>query len=171
MEYFLANICTSDWNEQQDAGRTLQEATDILVAQFPDYTPQIKAFYGRWTEMLDGHIQGTVDILTKLYQDKRYKLYALTNWSAETFPIAQGLFPFLQYFEGTVVSGEEMMKKPDPRIYQILHTRYNITLERAIFTDDSLRNIQAAAKEGLQTIHFQNSEQLAADLRKMGIVF
>lgn len=171
MEYFLANICTMEWNEQQDAGRSWKDAINLLLPQFPAYEMQIRAYRARWPEMLNGSIQGTVDILTKLHRDKRYRLYALTNWSAETFPIALDLFPFLQYFEGIIVSGDEKLKKPDPKIYQILHTRYNIKLEHAIFTDDSLRNIKGAASVGLNAIHFQSPEQLAADLRKMGIVF
>src|SRR5690242_10888629 len=99
---FLENICTSDWNEEQDAGRSLEEATQFLVAKYPKYIDQIQAYYGRWEEMLKGDIPGTVEILKKLKDSSKYRLYALTNWSIETFPIALNRFPFLQWFEGIV---------------------------------------------------------------------
>lgn len=170
MEYFLANICTGDWNEQQDAGRALEEATQLLVNQYPSQADLIKAFYGRWTEMINGSIQGTVDILEQLHQDQRYPLYALTNWSAETFPYALANFPFLQYFKGIVVSGEEKLKKPDRRIYDLILNRYNIDSSKAVFIDDSLKNINGAKAVGLHTIHFQSPQQLKEELLEMGVV-
>ncbi len=171
MEYFLANITTYDWNEQQDAGRTWAEATRILVEQHPKWENEIRAYHARWTEMLDGAIQGTVDILTKLHQDKKYRLYALTNWSRETFPYALENFEFLQYFEGILVSGEEMMKKPDPRIYNLIAERYNIEKSTAVFIDDSLKNVKGSIDTGIYCIHFKSSEQLANDLRALGVEF
>ena len=119
--------------------------------------------------MLNGAIQETVDILTKIHDSKKYRLYALTNWSGELFPYALANFHFLQYFEGIVVSGDEKMKKPDIRIYDLILDRYEIDPETAVFIDDSERNIKGAEVVGLKTIHFKSAQQLEEDLAKMGI--
>jgi len=166
---FLANVCTMDWNEQQDAGRSLEEATNILLDRFPDYETPIKAYYSRWSEMLGGAIEGTTAILENLKENREYQLLALTNWSAETFPIAQERFDFLNYFEDILVSGEVKLKKPDPRIYRMLLEAHQLQASSAVFIDDSARNIAAAAVLGIQSIHFQNPEQLQSELKQLGI--
>lgn len=169
-QHFFDNICTSDWNEDQDAGRSLQEATDLLVKLHPTYASHIQAFYGRWEEMLGGAIEGTVKILSEIKALNTYKLYALTNWSDETFPVAVRRFEFLQWFEGILVSGREKTRKPFPVIYHLLFERFSINPVNALFIDDNLRNIEAAKKCGLQVIHFQSSQQLREELIKLGIV-
>ncbi|HMN91585.1 MAG TPA: HAD family phosphatase [Saprospiraceae bacterium] len=160
MCYFFEHICTHDWNIQQDAGRPLAEATEEKVAEFPAYEAQIRAYYGRWREMLGGAITETVDILTALRQQDKYRLLALTNWSHETFPTALELFDFLHWFEGIVVSGKERLIKPDPRIYQVLLDRYNVTPQRALFIDDNVKNVAGAEAVGLHAVHFQSPQQL-----------
>ncbi len=164
MHHFLKTVCTPDWNEEQDAGRSLQEATDLLVKEFPDHAENIKAFYGRWTEMLGDAIQGTVDIFKELKESNKYKIYALTNWSAETYPIAVERFDFLNWFDGVVVSGTELMRKPAPQFYNLLLNRYNVKAEEALFIDDNLRNVLAARELGIDSIHFQSPEQLKQEL-------
>jgi len=170
MHNFLANICTSDWNEEQDAGRPLQEGTDLLVARFPEHEANIRAFYGRWIEMLGEPFHGTVEIFKQLKESNKYKIYALTNWSAETFPFAQARFDFLNWFDGVVVSGAEKMRKPAPEFYQILLDRYNVNPTEALFIDDNYRNVLAAEKMGIKTIHFKSEEELSVELTKMGIL-
>ncbi len=159
-KWFLENICTSDWNENQDAGHPLAKATEGLIKKFPEYEKYIKLFYGEWENMLGGAIQGTVDILKQLIDSKQYQVVALTNWSAETFPIAQKRFEFLKWFEGIVVSGDEKTRKPFKEIYNITLKRFNITPEKSIFIDDNFRNIEAAQQLGINGIHFKNPEQL-----------
>jgi len=170
MHYFLGEICNMDWNEQQDAGRSILEATEVLIQKHPQYEQEIAAYYGRWTEMLGGPIDKTVDILERLHQDKLYPLYALTNWSKETFPHAQERYHFLQFFQGIIVSGEEKLKKPDPRIYQLLKVRYNINPLKALFIDDSLRNIEAARAVGFHTVHFTDPYELEDILNDLEIL-
>lgn len=170
MRRFLAEICTPEWNEEQDAGRTIKEATELLVGQFPEHEENIRAFYGRWDEMLGGPIQGTVDIFRKLKDSGRYSIYALSNWSVETFGIAQQRFEYLQWFDGLVISGEEKTRKPFPEFYQILFDRYNVRPEEALFIDDNYRNIEAARRLGLPSIHFKSPGQLAAELPNFGVV-
>ncbi|MFT4663130.1 MAG: 2-haloacid dehalogenase [Polaribacter sp.] len=169
-EHFLNNICTSDWNVQQDAGRTLQEATEILVAQHPNYKNEIEAFYGRWTEMIGGAIQETVAILKQLKTENKVHLYALTNWSNETFPYAIENFEFLQLFEGILVSGDEKLIKPDTRIYELMMQRYNISPTEAVFIDDSEKNIVGAKAIGLHGLHFTESEKLRKELEELGLL-
>ncbi len=170
IDYFLSEICTSEWNEQQDAGRTFKEATEILVAQHPKFEKEIQAFYGRWQEMLGGKIEKTVAILNDLHQKNEHRLLALTNWSAESFPYALEQYDFLQRFEGILVSGYEKMKKPDPKIYQLILDRYQIVPQQAVFIDDSQRNIEGAEVLDINGIHFQSPEQLKIDLERFGIL-
>lgn len=168
MHSFLETICTNDWNEEQDAGRTLQEATETLVEAFPEHKENIKAYYGRWEEMLNGPIQGTVEIFKQLKESGKYKIYALTNWSAETFPIAKQKYDFLNWFDGVVVSGTEKIRKPDPAFFQILLDRYNLKAEEVLFIDDNFRNVKSALKMGVDTIHFVSPEELRAELVDRG---
>jgi 2-haloacid dehalogenase len=169
VDWFFDNICTNDWNEKQDAGYSLNAATEELVAQHPEWEAEIRAYYDRWIEMLGGPIQETVNILRNLKQQEHLSLYALTNWSHETFPVALERFEFLQWFEGIVVSGEEKTRKPFPEFYQKLLERYNIDPPRAIFIDDNLRNVKAAEDAGIHGIHFLNAKQLSDELRKFHV--
>lgn len=170
MRHFLTNVATSDWNEEQDAGRSLQEGTEWLVAKHPQHEENIRAFYGRWIEMLGDAFEGTVEIFKELKESGKYKIYALTNWSAETFPMAQQKFDFLNWFDGVVVSGEEKMRKPAPEFYQILLDRYNVNPAESLFIDDNYRNILAAEKMGINCIHFTTSDKLKEELLAASIL-
>lgn len=167
MRWFYANICTPDWNEEQDAGRSLKEATEELVTKFPDHEENIRAYYGRWEEMLGGPINGTVELLRELKSSGQYKLYALTNWSHETFPVALQKYDFLHWFDGRLVSGEEKIRKPFPEIYELLVKRFSFDPNKAVYIDDNKRNLPPAEQIGFRTIHFQSPEQLRRDLQGM----
>ena len=125
-KFFFDNICTHDWNIEQDAGRRLADATEMLVAEWPEWESEIRAFYDRWEDMLGGPIQPTVELLRQLRDEGKYRLLALTNWSDETFPVALERYEFLHWFEGILVSGEEMMIKPQPEIFELILSRYDI---------------------------------------------
>jgi len=168
INWFLENICTSEWNDQQDAGRTFAEATEELISRHPGWEQPIRAWYDRWEETISGPIEGTVEILAYLRRSN-HRLYALTNWSAESFPIARRKFEFLHWFEGIVVSGMEKTRKPFPEFYRILFNRYTIEPTRSLFIDDNKSNIEAGKDVGLNVIHFQSPQQLREDLRKFGI--
>lgn len=169
-KWFYENVCTPDWNEEQDAGRGLQKATELLISQFPEHEENIRHYYGRWTEMLKGPIQGTVEVFKELKDSGRYKIYALTNWSQETFPVALERFDFLHWFDGRLVSGEEMTRKPFPDIYEKLIQRFSIDPTKALFTDDNLRNLKPAEEIGMKTIHFINPDQFRIELVKLGLL-
>jgi 2-haloacid dehalogenase len=167
---FFETVCTSDWNEEQDAGRSIVTATWDLIKKFPQWEQPIRDFYGRWTEMLKAPIPGTVQIFRELRDSGKYSIYALTNWQAGLFDIALVRYDFLDWFDGRVVSGEEKMRKPFPEFYQRLLDRYNVQPGEAVFIDDNLRNIKAAQAMGIESIHFTTPENLRAELGKLGVL-
>jgi 2-haloacid dehalogenase len=170
LKHFFENICTSDWNEEQDAGKSIVEATQELVIKFPEWEQPIRDYYGRWTEMLKGPIHGSVEILRELKDSGKYKIYALTNWQAGLFDIALVRYNFLHWFDGRVVSGEEKMRKPFPEFYQRLLDRYQVQPSETFFIDDSLRNIKAAEAMGIKSIHFQSPQKLRNELIFVGLL-
>ena len=170
LAWFYREICTMDWNDNQDAGYPLKKATEERIALFPQYEDWIRMYYGRWEEMLGESIQGTVDLLKQCVDSPALKVVALTNWSAETFPIALKKFHFLQWFEGIVVSGEEMTRKPFPDIYQTTLKRFDLKPEQSLFIDDNKRNIEAAKALGIHCIHFSSPQQLEKELKKLNVL-
>lgn len=167
MKWFFDHVCTHDWNEQQDAGISMKTATEDRVALFPEYEDLIRMFYGRWEEMLGYEITESVEILNSLRQNPSINLYALTNWSHETFPVALQRFEFLSWFKGIVVSGAEKLIKPDPKIYELILNRYHLVASESIFIDDRLANTQGAEKVGIQGIHFTNAKSLQQSLQTL----
>ena len=174
-QWFLDNICTQAWNTEQDAGRTLAEATHSLVAQYPHHETLIKAYYDRWHEMLRGPLSEGVAILKALHQVDM-PLFGLTNWSAETFPYARANYPFLQCFRDIVVSGKLKLIKPDAAIYhaslgQVRAHLPDIQPGEVVFIDDVAGNIDAAIALGWQGIHHVCAERTAERLRELGVGF
>jgi 2-haloacid dehalogenase len=170
-DWFVKNIVTLDWNEEQDRGRPAAEATEALVAQFPSFEMEIRMYYARFEEQFSGAIPGTVAILRELERRKEHRLLALTNWSAEFFPWARANFDFLEIFEDITVSGEIKMKKPEPRIYEYIQQQYELgDFSGCLFIDDSQRNVAAARKLGLESIRFENADQLREELRQRGVL-
>jgi 2-haloacid dehalogenase len=169
MKWFYNNICTPDWNEEQDAGRSLKEATEMLVQQFPAHETNIRMYYDRWEEMLGEAIQPTVDIFRNIKSTGNYRTYALTNWSAETFPVALEKFDFLHWFDGRLVSGEEKTRKPFKIFYETLMQRFGITPHSSVFIDDNARNLVPAKELGFHTIHFTSPQQLAEALAELRV--
>jgi 2-haloacid dehalogenase len=163
MEHFLATVCTQEWNRSQDAGRLVGDAAHLLRQQHADKAELIDAFYGRFDEMMAGPISGTVDILAELHA-RGTPLYLLSNFSAETYPLARQRFDFLRLFHGIIVSGEVKAIKPEPRIYEILIDRHRIDPHRAVFIDDIPENVDAARRFGIYGIQFVDPTALRAEL-------
>lgn len=168
VDYFLTHVCHQQWNECQDAGRTWDDAVRETSALFPQYAEAIAAYRDRWPETIGGAITGTVQILDTLRQHG-IRVYALTNWSQETFPYALANFDFLQWFDGILVSGEEKLIKPDPAIFELLLSRYAIDRTEAVFIDDGIRNVNAANALGLHALLFSNPDTLRQDLIALGL--
>jgi 2-haloacid dehalogenase len=169
MEAFLATVCNSAWNIRQDGGRPIAEATRELTALYPHHAELIAAFYGRFDEMMPGPIEGTVAILSEL-RGRGVPVYGLTNFSAETYPIALARFPFIGGFRGVIVSGEHGILKPDPAIYRLLCDRFAIDPESAVFIDDNKLNAEGAEAVGIKGIHFTGPEALRAELVGLGLL-
>jgi len=167
MERFLGTVCTSEWNQRQDAGRTIAEAEAELIGRHPDQAALIRGYYGGFDRMMKGAVAGTVAILEELHATG-VPLYALTNWSAETFPIGRRRFEFLERFRGIVVSGEEKMMKPDPRIYRLLLSRFGLAAGDCVFIDDAPYNVEGARSVGLHALHFTTPANLRTDLAVLG---
>jgi 2-haloacid dehalogenase len=163
VEEFLATVCTPEWNAELDRGRPFAEGVAELVERHPEHAAEIAAYHERWPEMLGGEIPGTVEILAEL-RAAGVPLYALTNWSAETFLISRDRFEFLDWFDGLVVSGEERVIKPDPRIFRLLLDRFGLDPGATFFVDDSEANVAAARELGLDAVRFTGPEQLRRDL-------
>jgi len=170
LDYFFKNICTPEWNEEQDAGRSIVEATQSLIEKYPEWEQPIRDYYGRWTEMLKAPIPGTVEIFKELKESGKYKIYALTNWQSGLFDIALVRYNFLHWFDGRVVSGDEKTRKPFHEFYNRLLNRYHVDPKKALFIDDSLRNIKAAEELGINSIHFKSPELLRKELETRGIL-
>jgi 2-haloacid dehalogenase len=168
MEHFLSAVCHSEWNEKQDAGRSWEEGVAEAIARHPEQEAFIRAYHQRWSEMLGGPIHATVELLREL-RDHGTRLLALTNWSHETFPVALERYDFLGWFEGILVSGRERLIKPDPAVFRLLIERFNVDVPRAVFIDDSLRNVEGARAVGLHALHFTNANRLRADLQSLGL--
>jgi 2-haloacid dehalogenase len=169
MERFLNEVTTPEWNLAQDAGRPWHEAVDLLVAANPTQAELIRAFHLRWEETLAGLIDGSLAVLTEL-KEAGTKLYGLTNWSQETFPVARARYPWLAWFDGIVVSGEEKLVKPDPRLFQVLLDRYRLDPTRLAYIDDSLANVDAATKLGMHAIHFTDAANLRSELARLELL-
>ncbi|GAA4345050.1 HAD family phosphatase [Flaviaesturariibacter amylovorans] len=168
-DHFLAHVCTDEWHRRQDGGRPVAEATGELAQQHPGLAHYIRAFYARWKEMFGGPITGSVALLAEL-KDRGYRQYALTNWSAELFDETRPDYPFLEWFDGIVVSGAERMTKPDADIYHVLLERYSVDPARAVFIDDREANVRTALQLGLHGIVFSTPDALRNELRKLDIL-
>jgi 2-haloacid dehalogenase len=169
MEHFLATVCNSAWNVQQDAGRSVAEACALLKTDHPDKADLIDAYYGRHLDMIAGPIHGAVEILAEL-RERGTPLYFLSNYSAETYPLALARYDFLSWFEGGIVSGEHGVVKPDPAIYELLLDRHRIDPHRAVFIDDVAVNAEAARQFGIHAIHFRSPDALRAELVELGLL-
>jgi len=169
MEHFLAHVCNGPWNLRQDEGRSWAEAIEVLCADHPQHRPLISAYRERWDEMLNGPIEGTLEIVAEL-KDKGIPIYALTNWSAETFPIAKTRYDFLAWFRDILVSGREKLIKPDRRIYELLLSRNGLLAAESVFIDDALHNVEGAKAAGMAALHFQSPAKLRADLIGLGLL-
>jgi 2-haloacid dehalogenase len=163
VEEFLATVCTPEWNAELDRGRPFAEGVAQLVERHPEHAAAIAAYHERWPEMVAGDIPGTVEVLAEL-RAAGVPLYALTNWSAETFAITRGRFEFLEWFDGLLVSGEERVTKPDPAIFQLLLDRFGLDPTATVFVDDSEANVAAARRLGFDAIRFTGHEELRREL-------
>ena len=169
MQAFLTDVCTPDWNHTMDAGRPRAEAVAEAVARHPEHADLVRAWVERWDEMLGPEIEGTAQVLTEL-RAAGVRLLALTNWSAETFPVARERFPSFALFEAIVVSGEHGIAKPDPALYRILLDRHEVDPATAVYVDDRPVNVEVAERLGMTGVVFEDAGRLRDDLVRLGLL-
>jgi 2-haloacid dehalogenase len=165
---FLATICTLEWNGEQDAGRNLIQATAAQVAKYPEWEREIRAYYGRWIEMIGGEVPGTADLMAEL-KAAGLHLFALSNWHCETFARIRHTFKQLDLFEHIVLSGEYGLIKPDKRLFEVGLRCYGMKAADLVFVDDNAANVEAAAEVGLPALLFTGADKLRRDLIELGV--
>lgn len=169
MEQFLHEVNFMEWNAMQDKGRSFADGVALLSKQFPHYADLIQAYPDNWSDSIGRHLQGTVEIMKRLKM-AGYPLYGLSNWSAETFPIAQKKYDFFNLLDDRVISGEVGMIKPEPQIYEMLLQKIGKPAYECLFIDDALANIEQAQRMGFATVHFRSPEHLEDELRKLHLL-
>ena len=165
--FFLSEVCNDVWNIKQDAGRTIIEAESELIPKYPKYEKEIKLYYKNHRKMIRGTFEESIKVLNFLNKNN-YKCYVLSNWSSETFygPHQSMLddYPFLNKFDGLLISGEDKLIKPDPAIYELAIKRFNLIPKETVFIDDKLENINAAKDLDLNTIHLVNPNNIETEI-------
>ena len=155
MDYFLTHICNDSWNIKQDAGRPIKDAEIELINLYPKYKKEILMYYSNHRKMIKNTYLSSIEILNELHS-RNYQSYVLSNWSSETFIGMIDEYSFLKKFDGMIISGNEKLIKPDPEIFELAISRFNLIPEKTIFIDDKLENIDSAKKLSFQVIHLLN---------------
>jgi HAD superfamily hydrolase (TIGR01509 family) len=166
--HFLTYICSHDWNIEQDRGRTWREAEDQLIAQHPEHEAMIRAFRKHWAEMLPYHFADTLEIRDALMR-QGYDVTALTNFAADTFDEARGLYPFLDQFRGITVSAHIGLMKPELAIYRHHQETFGLDPAATLFFDDNMGNVEGARAAGWNAEQFTGAEAMRADLARYGV--
>ena len=169
VDWFIANVCNSAWNLEQDRGRSFAAAVREATARFPEHAEAIAAYDLRWHETVPGPIDGTVEILEDLRQ-RSTPLYAITNFNQDKFRETLERFAFLGVFRDIVVSGDERILKPDPAIYRLLLDRNSLAASSCVFIDDSEKNVRGAEAVGMKAIHFTTPDALRTEPAGMGLL-
>ena len=155
MNFFINNISFPLLDTRCDAGITIEVAVNDAIKKFPEFEKEIKLYYPNHGNMVGGFFQKTVDVFYKI-KELNYPCYVLSNWSAETYEGMEETYPFLKDFDGKIISGRDFLIKPDPAIYELAISRFNLIPEETLFIDDRLDNIEAAQNLNFQTIHLTN---------------
>jgi 2-haloacid dehalogenase len=168
IDAFMREADIMTWHAQQDAGYPIAKAVAEHSEKHPAHAKAIRGMYERWHETIGEAMPGSVSLLREL-QAAGYRLYALSNFSAELFQHSRDRYDFWDAFDGIVLSGEERVNKPDPAIYRVLFERFDIDPARAVFIDDSLPNVEASRALGMRALHFQTPELARQSLRTLGL--
>jgi len=170
IDAFFDEVGFAAWTLEQDRGRAWEDAVAHLSALYPHRAAMIARFREEWSKSVPGPVEGTAEIVVEL-ADAGHALYAITNFSAEKWAETRPRFPVLETgFRDIVVSGEEGVVKPDPRIYGLLCARAGITPGEAIFVDDSPINVAGARAVGMAAHLFRDAPTLRAELTERGML-
>jgi len=165
---FLDDFDFRTFNVGQDAGRSWADGRALLRATAPHLVPAMDMFVEHFADTLVGPVPGMASVVQDA-TDAGLRLLGLTNWSAETFHLAEPAAPAIGLLEDVVVSGREGVAKPDPRIFDLLATRHGVDPGRAVFVDDSPANVAAARAYGFDAVLFTSAQHLRAELDVRGI--
>jgi 2-haloacid dehalogenase len=160
-EIFFNEICNHNWNLKQDEGRSFAEAIAEVGLDHPQWFAAAQALWMNWEKSLVSEISQNVVVMREL-KAKGLKILALSNWSAETFPIAERKYPFLAEMDGLLISSRERLVKPNPAFYQLIESRFGISLNSCVFIDDRADNCDTATKLGMSVIHYQGQDLRSA---------
>jgi len=155
-------------NSAQDAGEPWASVRERLGRTRPDLVPMLDVYVTRYAEALPGEVPGAAELVRDV-RAVGLRAYGLTNWGAETWPLAAERAPVVRLLEGVVVSGHERLAKPDPEIYRRAVARFGLDPARTLFTDDAERNVAAAARLGFRTHLFTGHDGLRAALAALGV--
>jgi HAD superfamily hydrolase (TIGR01509 family) len=168
-DWFLGHVCTMAWHTEHDRGRSFAQGAEELVGRFPQYEDAIRAWRGRWWEMFDGPIAETEAAMRALAA-RRTPQHGLTNMSPEVWPGVQAMSDVFGLLQEVVVSGDERLVKPDPRIFALACERTGLGPSQLLFVDDNADNIAAAGAMGMVTIWFQDPAALRPELERNGLL-
>ena len=169
--YFVDNVCNSEWNAEMDGGKPFEQAVRERSAMFPKYAETLKLYQTNWMDTMGEEIPGMYNLIKSLKENGFPIIYGLTNWSAETFPTVQKTYRIFSLIDNIVVSGEVKQLKPNPEIFYTLLNKYNLKAEESLFIDDNLKNVEGAKAVGINAIRFENAQKLKESLKELDIVF
>ncbi|PKQ13418.1 MAG: HAD family phosphatase [Alphaproteobacteria bacterium HGW-Alphaproteobacteria-1] len=157
-----------DWNYANDRGRPRVDAVAAIAARWPQHATLMAGYFDRFGETIRRRVEGSWEIIAAL-RARGVRLWALTNFSADTWPEALRLHPELgEEFEGIVVSGHEGVAKPERAIFDLLCARAGVAPEACYLADDSAANVAGARAAGWQAQHYDGAEGLRTDLIDRG---
>ena len=163
--YFVENVCNSEWNAEMDGGKPFEQAVRERIALFPKYAEALKLYQTNWMDTMGEEIPGMYDLIKSLKANGFPVIYGLTNWSSETFPTVQKTYRIFSLIDKIVVSGEVKQLKPNPEIFHTLLNKFNLKPEESLFIDDNLKNVEGAKAVGINALRFENATKLKEDLK------
>jgi 2-haloacid dehalogenase len=169
LDWFCANVVTEEWHGQHDAGRPIDGMVEERTRAFPEYRAAIEAYRDRWLETIPGVVAGVPELIEAL-AERAVPLYAITNFGTDFWALFRPTQPVLDHFRDIVVSGDEALVKPGSAIFALAAQRFGHAPERMMLIDDSLANVEAAARLGWHTHHFRDAATLGADLSARGLL-
>ena len=171
LETFLGQVCTPAWHAQHDRGVPFSSSIPAQVAAYPEWADEIRAWADRFPEMWKGPVPGSVDVFAALRaSEDRPLIYAATNWGSDTWRLARTRFPFLEWFDGELVSADVGLAKPDPRFFDLLVRRFNLEPSSTLYIDDNTENVKEACQTGFLVHHFTDAEGLTRRLEHLALI-
>lgn len=155
------------WNEYDRGVMTYEELFQGFVDNDPEIEPQLREIFADVSTMVVRNDYAIPWI--HALQDKGYRCLYLSNFSERAHKECAAALDFIPHMDGGILSYQEKIIKPMPEIYQLLIDRYGLVPQECVFLDDTKRNLDAAEKFGIHTIHFENQAQAVEELKKLGV--